>query len=99
MTRTEPSHLRLERTERVSDITTPAATIVTRMDGEVGTATWVATRLELDRAERGAAKGTLCYGSNMELEKEPISVEEALDVYWVDRSIAGRVPNYAGFHE
>jgi hypothetical protein len=33
----------------------------------------------------------------MESDKEPSSVEEALDVYWVDRSIAGHVPNYAGF--
>jgi hypothetical protein len=35
----------------------------------------------------------------MKSDKEPTSVEEALDVYWVDRSIAGRVPNYAGFYE
>jgi hypothetical protein len=35
----------------------------------------------------------------MESGKEPTSVEEALDVYWVDRSIAGHVPNYAGFHD
>jgi hypothetical protein len=35
----------------------------------------------------------------MEPDKEPSSVEEALDAYWVDRSIAGHVPNYAGFQE
>jgi hypothetical protein len=35
----------------------------------------------------------------MESDKEPSSVEEALNAYWVDRSIAGHVPNYAGFQE
>jgi hypothetical protein len=49
--------------------------------------------------EAGPPKITPCYTSDMEPDKEPSSVEEALDVYWVDRSIAGHVPNYAGFQE
>jgi hypothetical protein len=35
----------------------------------------------------------------MESEKEPTSVEEALDFYWADRSLPGHVPDYAGFHQ
>src|SRR5262249_35603141 len=49
------------------------------------------------RAMRGSAKGALCYRSGMMSHKKPSSVEEALDVYWVDKSTAGHVPNYAGF--
>lgn len=35
----------------------------------------------------------------MESEKDPMSVDEALDACWVDRSIAGHVPNYSGFND
>jgi len=35
----------------------------------------------------------------MESERDPTSVNEALDTYWVDRSIGGNVPNYAGFSD
>ncbi|WP_133116243.1 hypothetical protein [Mesorhizobium wenxiniae] len=61
-------------------------------------------RLELDAEVEnlnalGVSRFREAESHQMESDKEPTSVEEALDVYWVDKSIAGHVPNYAGFEE
>jgi hypothetical protein len=80
-----------------------AATIVTRMGGDAGTAAPVAARLERDRAKRGAAEppfsSCVKIGSSQSVcQPRPAMAGHRSDTPFIDRRQAVLVPRY-GFEE